>query len=146
MVGPFGGGGEVVGDGGDAEDAAAGGDELSGRVEGGSGVEEGDALRDGVGELDRIVLTIGARVAFGGEDDDDGGIGGDFDLAGLEGTVGAFGHESDRVGVAEREEDLAFRVAEADIVFEDTGLGVLIHHEADEEDAAVINALLLEAL
>jgi len=113
--------------GGDAEDAAAGGDELT-IDELSAGVEYGDAGGFGFAyTVDGVAEAGGFGIAAGGE--------GKADRAAWRGGLSGVGGEQFGEVAAELVEDgLGLGVAEADVEFEDFGTRGS-HHEAGVEEA-----------
>ena len=133
-VGLVEGGAEIGCDGGDGEDAAAGGDEVA-VFDGGAGVEDDDIFgRAVVRGRDGFAGGVFAGVAAAGGDDADAGSGAHLDGELVGGAVDGGVEEVDDVGLEAEEDGLGLGVAEAGVELEDHG-AARGHHDAAEEDA-----------
>jgi hypothetical protein len=136
-VGLVEGGLEVRGGGGDSEDAASGGDDLS-VFEGCAGVEDDHVVAGLIvlcGEAgDGFARGVFSGVAAAGCDDADAGAGAHVNGEFVRGAVDGGVEEIDYVGLEAEEDGFGLGVAEARVELEDHG-AARRHHDAAEENA-----------
>lgn len=143
------GGGHVVGQRGDAEHAAAVGDDVAAREQFGAGMED-DAVAYVIDARDFLTLLVMFGIASGYEHHAGcrAGVYVEVDL--LEVAFVDVAEELHHVGPDAGKDAFGLGVAHADVVFDNVGvelavLGVGDGHEADEDEALIGDVLLTES-